>query len=146
MARDEAANPPMENPVTSTFPPGSSAANSAKETAVDVHTEPSTSDQARPLAHASPRARVPGSGACTQHSVGHIMSSRRIATVPAILVCYRRAECWGCLCRCGDACDEWAAPVDARCPSKSVKHPPAERWPSVERYKHMSIRNFPRLR
>lgn len=42
----------------------------------------------------------------THSSVGRIMSSRRIATVPAILVCYRRAECWGCLCRCGDDCDE----------------------------------------
>ena len=63
MARDEAANPPMENRVTSTFPPGSSAANSAKETAIDVHTEPTTCHAALPLARASPRARVPDGGA-----------------------------------------------------------------------------------
>ena len=63
MARDDAANPPMQNRVTPTFPPGFSAANSAKETAVDVHTEPSTSAAALPLASASPRARVPDGGA-----------------------------------------------------------------------------------
>jgi len=63
MARDEAANPPMENRVTSTFPPGSSAANSAKETAIDVHAEPTTADPALSLADASPRARVPDGGA-----------------------------------------------------------------------------------
>jgi hypothetical protein len=58
------------------------------------------------LAHWPAPRPVLGSLAAPQDSVGHAMSSRRIATVPAILVCYRRAECWESLCRCGDDCDE----------------------------------------
>jgi hypothetical protein len=76
---------------------------------------------------------------------GHAMSSRRIANVPArpaILVCYRRAECWGSHCRCGD---DGPPPVPARCPSESVKpRSPAEACLLVDQYKHMLIRNFPR--
>jgi hypothetical protein len=76
MARVQPANRPMEYRVPSTFLPGSSAANSAKETALDVHTKPTAANTAASLDTSSPRALAPAIGA----RMADRLSRRRWAT------------------------------------------------------------------
>lgn len=56
MGQRRPANRPKENRVPSTFLPGASAANSAKESEIEVHTELTAADAALPLDVVSPRA------------------------------------------------------------------------------------------
>jgi hypothetical protein len=142
-------NRPKENRVSSTFLPGLSAANSAKESEIEIHTEPTASNTAISLGIASPRA--PAASRLSSHGVRHWQQRVGTPCHRAVSQMCQRDQQFSCVIVGPSAGD---CIVDAvtmsrrqsqRCPSESVKpRSPAEACVLVDQYKHMLIRNFPR--